>query len=151
MESYNEACCMITVEVTNRLRGTGVVMASISLAKSKRSERLARQHRGRPISTLCLHHHSGLGLGLDRLSRLLAAVRGKQCCVVDGDFRTSGATSDTPCFHEPKLDPCKLVQAKKARLEDPKYGQGYGLMNSGVRVLSSRLRRICLMLRSIKC
>lgn len=113
---------MITVESTSRLRETGVVIASISLAKGMRSERLARQHQGRPINTLGLHHHSGLGLGLDRLSRLLAAVRGKQCCFFDGDFRTSGATNDTPCFHELKLDPCKLVQAKKARLEGPKYG-----------------------------
>lgn len=115
---------MITVQVTNRLRETGVVIASISLAKNKRSEGPAHHHRGGPTSTLCLHHHSGLGLGLDLLSRLLAAVRGKQCCVVDGDFRIFGATSDTPCFHKLKLDPCKLVQAKKARLEGPKYGQG---------------------------
>ena len=108
-----------------------MAIVSTSEAKSKRRERLARQHRGKPVSTLCLHHHPGLALGLNQLSRLLAAVRGKQCCVVDGDFRTSGATSDTPCSHELKLDPCKLVQAKKARLEEPKHGQGYGLMSLG--------------------
>lgn len=36
---------MITVIVTNRLRGTGVFMASISLAKSKQIMRLASASR----------------------------------------------------------------------------------------------------------
>lgn len=67
-------------------------------------------------------------------------MRDKQCCVGNGDFRTPGETSDTPCLHELKLNPCKFVQAKKARLEDLQYGQGYSLMISGVRVLSFQIR-----------